>query len=43
MIIIYSSQFIIKMYNDIEEVISDNLSLKKAYHVSKSHGENLQQ
>ena len=31
------------MYNDIEEVISDNLSIKKAYHLSKNHTDKLQQ
>lgn len=31
------------MYNDIEEVISDNLSIKKAYHLSKNQADKLQQ
>lgn len=29
------------MYNDIEQVINDNLTLKKAYQVAKNHSENL--
>lgn len=34
---------IIIMYNDIEDVITDNLSIKKAYYLSKSQADKLTQ
>lgn len=42
LICINYNYLIITMYNDIEQVINENLTLKKAYQLSKAHQDQTQ-